>query len=307
MTIKSFYGRGKLLLTGEYFVLDGAQGIALPTKMGQSLTVHHKKNSESPRLYWESLDDQKHCWFRGQFELSQLDLVDTDPSPEALYLQKLLRQSRRQNELFLNLQNDVRVETHLEFPRQWGLGSSSTLISLIAKWAQIQPLELAFNTTSGSGYDIACAQADGPILYRRPDWKEIPFDPPFKKNLFIVPLGKKCSSARSIEHYKRLAPFSAKIIEEANRLTNALLSATDLTKFQQILSTCESFVARHLRLTPIKNRLFPDFDGIIKSLGGWGGDCVLAVSSRSRQDTARYFAGRGYPHCIPWQEMIFSE
>ena len=305
MKPQSFYGRGKILLAGEYFILEGAQGLALPTKMGQSLTVKFDGESKRPSLHWNSQDCHRKSWFKAKFDLRQFDYADT-PSKiqEALLLQKLLRQSRRQNGQFLNRKQNVRVETRLEFSRQWGLGSSSTLISLIAKWAKICPLELAFNTTNGSGYDIACAQSDGPIIYRRPRWKRIEFNPSFKNHLFVIPLGKKCSSAHSVKHYKHLAPFSSKIIEEASKLTNALLNASELKKFQQILLACEAFVAKHLRLTPIQTRLFSDFDGVIKSLGSWGGDCVLAASTLSRQDVTRYFASRGYPRCIPLQEMV---
>ena len=304
MKTQSFYGRGKLLLSGEYFILEGAQGLALPTRMGQSLTANVCESTEHPLLSWNSLDKHGDCWFRAKFDLIHFALVDTPTNTEALYLQKLLRQSRRQNEQFLRHGENIQVETRLEFSRHWGLGSSSTLISLIARWANVCPLELAFQTTSGSGYDIACAQSDGPIIYRRPRWERIAFNPPFKNHLSVIPLEKKCSSAHSIEYYKKIAPFPSKIIEEANRLTSDLLAAAELTKFQQVLSACESFVARHLRLTPIQKRLFQDFDGTIKSLGSWGGDCVLAASPRPRADIAEYFASRGYPHCIPWQEMV---
>ena len=39
---QKFYGNGKLLLTGEYFVLDGALSLALPTKFGQNLVSSTK-------------------------------------------------------------------------------------------------------------------------------------------------------------------------------------------------------------------------------------------------------------------------
>ena len=44
-----FYSHGKLLLTAEYVVLDGAKALALPTKYGQSLTV---KTIEPLKLIW---------------------------------------------------------------------------------------------------------------------------------------------------------------------------------------------------------------------------------------------------------------
>ena len=34
-----FYSHGKFLLTGEYLVLKGALALALPLKLGQSMTV----------------------------------------------------------------------------------------------------------------------------------------------------------------------------------------------------------------------------------------------------------------------------
>ena len=36
---KTFYSNGKLLLTGEYVVLDGATALAIPTKYGQYLEI----------------------------------------------------------------------------------------------------------------------------------------------------------------------------------------------------------------------------------------------------------------------------
>ena len=306
MKSQSFYKRGKLLLSGEYFILDGVQGIALPTRLGQHLRVTTSKESKNPFLHWSSYDCQGIRWFQGKYELGRFDLVETPPGQEALCLQRLLRQSRRKNDLFLPPGRDVKVETRLEFSRQWGLGSSSTLISLIAQWAKVCPLELAFHTTIGSGYDIACAQSDGPIIYRRPRWKRISFTPSFSDSLFVVPLEQKCSSVQSVERYKRLAPFSSQILEKADRLTSEVLASTDLAEFQKVLTFCESFVARHLRMTPVKKRLFPGFDGAIKSLGSWGGDCVLVASFLPRKIVAEYFAKRGYRHCIPWQEMVFS-
>ena len=39
MESQSYYSNGKLLITGEYAVLDGALSLALPTKFGQELNV----------------------------------------------------------------------------------------------------------------------------------------------------------------------------------------------------------------------------------------------------------------------------
>jgi hypothetical protein len=56
------------------------------------------------------------------------------------------------------------ISTQLTFPRQWGLGTS-TLIN-IAQWTQINAFTLLKSSFGGSGYDIACAQNDEPIIYQ---------------------------------------------------------------------------------------------------------------------------------------------
>ena len=38
----SYYSHGKLLISCEYAVLDGAKALALPTKLGQRLDVSKK-------------------------------------------------------------------------------------------------------------------------------------------------------------------------------------------------------------------------------------------------------------------------
>ena len=47
--------------------------------------------------------------------------------------------------------------------------------------------------------------------------------------------------------------------------------------------------------------LFPDFDGVIKSLGAWGGDFVMVISNENPTD---YFMEKGYETVIPYEEMI---
>ena len=38
--MEQYYGHGKLLIAGEYYLLDGARGLALPTKLGQRMEVN---------------------------------------------------------------------------------------------------------------------------------------------------------------------------------------------------------------------------------------------------------------------------
>ena len=56
-----------------------------------------------------------------------------------------------------------------------------------------------------------------------------------------------------------------------------------------------------LELPTVKESLFPDFDGSIKSLGAWGGDFVLTVS---KDNPTAYFENKGYKTIVSYQEMI---
>ena len=69
----NFYSNGKLLLTGEYLVLDGAKSLAVPTKLGQDLIV---ENIQEQQLIWGSFTNTGECWFEAVFDLPKLRLVN---------------------------------------------------------------------------------------------------------------------------------------------------------------------------------------------------------------------------------------
>ena len=306
-----FYGYGKILLTGEYFILDGARGIALPTSLGQSLFVRYAP-SFHPKFSWKSFDEKGNVWFETEFEFWHFDIIGgKKPSEGEFLLQKILRQVRKQNIHFLRDDMDVFVETHLGFPLNWGLGSSSTLISLIARWARISPFKLFFNIFGGSGYDVACAESPMPILYQKnaryPSWQPLLFSPPFKDNLYFVHLGRKKNSRESIEYYRSKGPFESSTMEVISNITNSIVKTQSLEEFQECINSHEDIVAKNLGLPKVKDMYFHDFSGTVKSLGAWGGDFVLAVSTLGDKKTKKYFKKKGFPVCFPYNQFIASE
>ena len=52
----TYYSNGKLLITGEYLVLDGAEALALPTKFGQNLIIENASGSISSTFNDENRD-----------------------------------------------------------------------------------------------------------------------------------------------------------------------------------------------------------------------------------------------------------
>lgn len=308
--VQQYFGHGKLLLSGEYFVMDGAKSLALPTKVGQSMSVKYSASFD-PILHWKSFDVNGKLWLEARFEFWRFDCLDPEPSKEVLLLQKLLRQARKQNSHFLRDEQDVQVETNLGFPLEWGLGSSSTLIYNIAQWAYISPFELLFKTNGGSGYDIACAQSDGPILYSKnqtgPNWSPTHFNPSFRDKLYFVYLGSKKDTKTAIEYYNSMRPFDPEVIQSISSITDEILKCSSLEEFEFLISAHEGIVSKALNLPTAKEKYFKDYFGEIKSLGAWGGDFVLATSQKDFVETATYFDNLGFPIVVPYDDIILQE
>ena len=305
-----FYSNGKLLLTAEYLVLEGANALALPTKFGQDLIVESITNQE---IIWASFDHQNQCWFEATFSLPKLQIQSTtfissvEGSKEMIaeVLQIILYEARKLNPEFLSVESGFKVKTHLSFPRNWGLGSSSTLINNIASWAKVDAYQLLKNAFKGSGYDIACAQHNTPIFYQlidgNPTVKAVKFKPKFHKNLFFVYLNRKQNSRDSINlFYDKKSNLSAEI-KVINKLTKAISKTSKFKKFERLINEHENILARILELPKVKDQYFADFSGSIKSLGGWGGDFVLAIGN---EETPNYFRTKGFKTVIPYAEMI---
>ena len=203
------------------------------------------------------------------------------------------------------VKNGFEVTTSLNFPRNWGLGTSSTLINNIAQWLSIDAYELLELTFGGSGYDIACAQNNTPITYSLKNNRQVSqihFDPCFKEQLYFVYLNRKQNSRDSISTYKS-KHLSKKAIGEATELTNKIIACQDFDLFLKLLEEHENLIASILNIKTVKEDLFSDFSGGIKSLGGWGGDFILVAS---KANPLSYFIRKGYETIIPYSEMVLK-
>lgn len=309
MLEQNYYGHGKLLLTSEYFVLDGAKALALPCKFGQTMHVRYRR-SDSPKLIWKSFDSEGKLWLQAEFDLWRFRILSGE-SEAVLTLQKILQQARKQNIHFLREEVDTLVETQLEFPLDWGLGSSSTLLYNVAQWAYISPFELSAKTFGGSGYDIACAQSMGPIVYtnssRGPSWQSINFNPMFKDHLYFVHLNCKQDSQKQVRRYRGLSiENKAQIIKKLNEYTEAIIDCLDLGEFETYVHEHENLLSSALDMPRVQDQYFDDFWGSVKSLGAWGGDFVMLSSDRSEDALRTYLARKGF-HCLHrYEDMVVN-
>ena len=310
MEIQDFYSHGKLLISGEYAVLDGAKALAVPTKYGQHMQV---RKGHTGQIHWKSFSYKGDCWLDVVLDIRTMRLVSADFTSEldgneeklAEDLRDVFVRMRALNSEFLKDGNGYAIETRLEFPRNWGLGSSSTLIYNLANWGSCDPYELLDQTFGGSGYDIACAHARGPIFFSSLDNVNVEpaaFVPLFKDHLFFVHLNRKQSSREAIKAYKSIDQKNkAKLVERISDLSDQMVETTDLKQFQNCMADHEALIGEHLGLPKVQKALFPDYFGQTKSLGAWGGDFILAAGN---EESPEYFKKKGFNTVIPFVEML---
>ena len=298
------------MLTGEYLVLEGATALAVPTKFGQDLSVEKIKE---PQLIWGSFTHTGDCWFEAVFELPKLRLVNATFNSEkegsadfiAETLQDILVEARKLNPEFLQSEQGFLVKTNLTFPRDWGLGTSSTLINNIAQWAKVDAFQLLWNSFSGSGYDIANAKHNTPILYQvnnqQPEVKQVDFLPRFSDQLFFVHLNKKQDSKDGIARFKEKRKKIHNEIQLVSEISKQLIQEQKLSEFKKLIQEHEKIISSIIELPTVKERLFPDYFGTLKSLGAWGGDFILATGDKN---TPQYFKAKGYTTILRYSDMV---
>lgn len=304
---KTFYSNGKLLITGEYLVLNGAKALALPTKFGQTLTV---SSLEEKKIIWTSFDADKSIWFETELTFEDILLQKNfeEEHPIKHTLVEILHQANLQNPSFLTTQTGYKIETELTFPRNWGLGTSSTLINNIAQWLQIDAFELLRKSFGGSGYDIACAQHDTAIMYQlneneKPVVHVVNFNPTYKNAIYFVYLNKKQNSRHAIQNYMNKQQFLSQKKASISEISNQILLSKDFETTKNLIEHHEIILSDILETQTTKERLFSDFKGTIKSLGAWGGDFVMVLSEENPTD---YFKSKGYQTILSYQEMIMD-
>lgn len=285
-------------------MLDGAIALALPTKFGQSL---HIKDGENEIFQWKSYDSDASIWFEANIPFSSIVRKERLEEENNIKnkLIEILHEAYKINSNFITNSKGYIIETELTFPKNWGLGTSSTLINNIAQWLEIDAFELLKNSFGGSGYDIACAQNDSGILYQLIDEKPIvntiPFSPSFAENIYFVYLNKKQNSRDAIHNYINKRGNIYEFLPEFNTITNKIINADSVDSFSQLLEKHEILLSTILEQSTAKDLFFEDFDGVIKSLGAWGGDFVMAIS---KENPNPYFKSKGFETVLTYHEMI---
>lgn len=304
----NFRANGKLLISGEYAVLDGSLALAVPCRFGQSLSVEFGENSNSPVLDWRAFLPNDEFWFSAKFDLKTISVIETDNRGLAQKLTGLFEIIEKLKPGFFRNQNqNIDCKTRLEFPKDWGLGSSSTLVSLLAQFSETDAFELNRLGFDTSGYDIACATSDSALLYQlkdgKPNVESVEFNPVFKDKLYFVHLNKKQDTRSNVsKNYKELKP-EKDWLNGISAISYNLLNAKSIEEFELLMNLHEEMISSQLGFQKAKDLYFPDYKGSVKSLGAWGGDFVMVTA---REGFREYFESKGFETILSFDEMILG-
>lgn len=298
------YGRkanGKFLITGEYVVLRGAEALALPLRMGQRILM---VPNPSEAVYWEGFAPGGK-WLETAFHADSLEILAGADAEKSERLVNIIREIRKQAPDFLK--GGTWVRTDLDFEPTFGMGSSSTLLALLCDAAGADAYPVLKHTFGGSGYDLACAFAEKPLLYTlRNDVAEsrtVSFPAAIAKHVLFVYSGNKMVSSGEVKKFSSLSIPDA-VIESFSALSHALLRTEDVPEFADIVTEHEQKMGELLGREPIQTR-FPDFPGTLKSMGAWGGDFFMALCP-DPAEARRYFAAKGFDPVFGYDEIVLG-
>lgn len=296
------FSPGKLLLTSEYVVLDGALALAVPTQLGQEFFFEETEDGKS-LIRWEAYH-QNQLWLKTEIDYKNGLILHTNLKEPAEFILKVLMKVAEHSEIKFKNGVSYRLKTNLQFPSNFGLGSSSTLMNNLAEWAETDAYLLNDSTLGGSGYDIAVAKEKNALLFQIKDQTRISnpvsFNPEFSKDLIFIHLNQKQDSREGISLY-RSKTKSPTLIDEFSEITEKVLVARNIEEFSFLMVEHERKLSEFLGLQTVKEKFFADCPSFVKSLGAWGGDFVMASRFSGFRD---YFSRKGFGTVFSYAELI---
>jgi mevalonate kinase len=289
---------GKIMLTAEYAVMDGARALCIPIKQHQHLTVM----SNQAGITWKSLDRFGKVWFESRWDETFTRVHSTD---------KEISDTLERIFCYIGLEKVKRSLFTMKttFPMEYGVGSSSSLIACLSKIYKIDPVPFQWNIFGGSGYDVATSFEDKAIMYRlcqnkSPEWESVSFNPKFKDKLYFVFLNKKRNSREAIKEYLDNRDLNKDTIQRISSLSTDFIQANGIEEFIHLINEHEKLISKLVNEKTVQSTFFHDFKGAVKSLGAWGGDLVLVATNENYDFVRDYFKSKGFPIVIPYHDLV---
>lgn len=95
------------------------------------------------------------------------------------------------------------------------------------------------------------------------------------------------------------------MIQNITLLSKKIVRSNSIENFEELINEHENLISNHLKIKKIKNLYFHDYkEGVIKSLGAWGGDFILITA---KNNPKQYFSKKGFNIIFPFKEIIKNE
>jgi mevalonate kinase len=306
-TNNTLRANGKLLISGEYLVMNGAVALAFPVRFGQELNISPINDHI---LNWVSKQD-KETWFSAAFNMENLSVIKTSDSGIASSLWRILQAARSFNPEFPLSDKGCNATITADYPLEWGLGSSSTLISLIARWAEVDEYSLFRIISGGSGYDLACATRNAPFFYQlvdeEPTVSFVDVGDGLKKHAIFAFLGNKQNSQQEIERYRKSEVPPQRIIDRVSELAAEFCKANDAGDLIEVMEEHEYLMSSVLKKPILLHERFRNFPGAVKSLGAWGGDFAMFTADKPIDELRIMLKNLGITTAFTWDELKITE
>jgi hypothetical protein len=301
-----YYSKGKLLISGEYLVLQGAKALSVPLKFGQGMKVTETTNPGV--ILWETHVMDK-PWFRAEFHGSDLEIREASNNRKAFFIRQLLKAGLKYQPGFFPGKDGCCIQNRINFDLEWGLGSSSSLVSNLAHWFDVDLFSFYRESFDGSGFDVFSARADTPVIYQLvgdvPVVEKTKLHPSVAEHLYFVYLGQKQDSQESVRIFKERAVPDPVLIRAVSDLTLEMIAADDPVYFMDLMRQHESLVSGILGRPTARQLMFPGFKGEIKSLGAWGGDFIMACTFLSPGEVRSYFKEQKLDVVFSWNDIVY--
>ena len=298
------------MLAGEYLALYGLETFAFPVKYGQKLSVWQSA-TEGGFLKWSSKNYMGEVWFTTEIDTINVLEKSTNNATVSGRICELIQAARELNPNF-SLEGTYILETELEFDQAFGLGSSSTLVALIADWAKVDALILQEKVFGGSGYDAAVSSVQKPLVFWRndrnkPNWALWEIDVDISKDWFLCFPGNKVNSRNSIEEVRdklELISTDSFMMAQLDNILQQIKSAETADSMELSLEIWQAFISKSLGLKTAYEDLNIERvkGGLCKYLGAWGGDVILVnkLIHNSNKDKFETM------EVVPWNELVIN-
>lgn len=294
------------MLCGEYAVIIGVEALAVPVSVGQWM---HVWEFDSPggehRILWEAKDREGASWLNESFALPLGD-VGLEERDERKIIHQLLAMAPENT---WKPGKSYRIETQLEFDRSSGLGSSSTMVSNFARFANLDAQAIQQQLFGGSGYDVAVAEVGKGLVFWKDGennhWGPWTISPSLTHDWKVVFLGEKQNSRNSLSDVNaRLQEIQNDefMLHQLQQVAGAVKMAQQVSMVEAGLEMWQALLSMGLGLqTPYQHFGFqPVKGGLCKWLGAWGGDMLLVNDTFAASQVgplAKY-------QTTPWNQLI---